>query len=365
MNRRLGTALALTAGLWFGGCQAEPAKDTLVLTGTYSNETAKGMALLHYDPVTDQFTPVRTFADIENASFGIYDAQSRRLYVTEERDDGRVAAYTVGEGGRSLASINALPSGAGSPCYLALSPDRSRLAVANYQGDVVAVFGLDPVTGAIQDEPQILRAASAGEGHAHWVQWSPEGDRLYVVDLGHDEVRAYDYDAHTGQAGAPVTALSLPEKTGPRHMAFSPNGQYAYVVTEYANTLVALRREAEGKLTAIQTVSTLPEGFEGKSFAAHIALNAAGDRVYVTNRGHNSIGVYQIGEDGRLSHLQTLATGGDWPRFFLLLEAEKRLVVAHQNDHVLTVFHIRDDGTLEATDKRFVSNLPVWLQPVP
>lgn len=360
-------ALAVSVGLCFAGCQAEPATpaaEQFLLTGTYSNEAAKGIQLLRYDAEKDSFTAVTNFAEVENASFGVYDAENRRLYVTDERDDGRVAAYDVAMGEIALKPINAVSSGAGAPCYLALSPDKRRLAVANYHGDIVAVYAIDPATGAIDGEPQILKAASEGEGHAHWVQWSPEGDRLYVVDLGHDEVRAYNYDAATGQAGAPVTALKLPAKAGPRHMAFSPKGDYAYVLTEYANTLVAAKREADGRLTEIQTISTLPDDFAGKSFAAHISINAAGDRVYITNRGHNSIGVYQIAEDGRLTPLQTISTGGDWPRFFLLLEAEKRLLVAHQNDHAITVFHVKDDGTLEATDKRFTSNLPVWLQPV-
>ncbi|MFT4090201.1 MAG: lactonase family protein [Asticcacaulis sp.] len=367
MKTTLLAALAVTAGLCFAGCQAEPAAkvaDPLLLVGTYSNEAGKGLQLLRYDSATDEFAPVSQFADIENASFGVYDAENRRLYVTDERDDGRVAAYDVATGDVALKAINAVSSGAGSPCYLALSPDKRRLAVANYQGDVVAIYAIDPSTGAIDGEPQILKAASSGDGHAHWVQWSPEGDRLYVVDLGHDEVRVYDYDAQTGHAAEPVTALKLSAKAGPRHMAFSPNGKFAYVLTEYANTLVAAKREADGKLTEIQTVSTLPADFNDKSYAAHITINAAGDRVYVTNRGHNSIAVFEIAPDGQLKHLQTVATGGDWPRFFLLLEAEKRLLVAHQNDHAITVFHLKDDGTLEATDKRFTSNLPVWLQPV-
>ena len=202
-------------------------------------------------------------------------------------------------------------------------------------------------------------------GHAHWVQWSPEGDRLYVSDLGHDEIRAYPYDARSGTVGAPTVAAALPKGAGPRHMAFHPKGRFAYVVTEYANTVVAFARAPDGTLTALQTVDTLPADFTGKSQAAHLAINAAGDVLYVSNRGHNSIASFRIGADGRLTPLQTIATGGDWPRFFLLDETRKRLFVAHQRSNDIAVFHIAGDGQLTATGKRFEMSRPVMMVPLP
>jgi 6-phosphogluconolactonase len=120
-------------------------------------------------------------------------------------------------------------------------------------------------------------------------------------------------------------------------------------VTEHGNTLIALERRTDGSLRELQTVSILPAGFSGNSQAAHIAMNAAGTLVYVSNRGHNSIGVYAIATDGRLTHLQTISCGGDWPRFFLLLD--NHLIVANQNSGDLVVFDVTDDGTLTPTGK--------------
>ena len=366
---KLISTLVFAAAVMLGGGAA--LAETRYLVGTYSADGHKGMSLLKFDAATDRFTAVRTFADVENASFALHDPKTGRLYVTDEIESaGRVGAYRLSPDGRTLKPLAVQPSEAGAPCYLAVSPDKSRLAVANYFGDVVAVFRLDPATGAIQPGPQVLHAAGEPKtafeaGHAHWVQWSPEGDRLYVSDLGHDEIRAYPYDARSGTVGAPTVAATLPKGSGPRHMAFHPKGRFAYVVTEYANTVVAFARAPDGTLTALQTVSTLPADFAGKSQAAHLTINAAGDVLYMSNRGHNSIASFRIGADGLLTPLQTIATGGDWPRFFLLDEARKRLFVAHQRSNDIAVFRVAADGRLTATGKRFEMSRPVMLVPLP
>jgi 6-phosphogluconolactonase len=360
--------LMLSAALMLGAGEAPAA--TQFLAGTYSADGHKGMSLLKFDAASDSFSTVRTFAAVENASFALYDARTGRLYVTDEIEAaGRVGAYRLSKDFKTLKPLGVQPSEAGAPCYLALSPDKTRLAVANYFGDVVAVFAIDPKTGAIRPGPQVLHAAGEPQaafkaGHAHWVQWSPEGDRVYVSDLGHDEIRAYPYDAATGVVGAPTTAAALPKGAGPRHLAFHPKGRFAYVITEYGNTVTAFRREADGTLTALQTLSTLPAGFTGKSQAAHLVVNAAGDTLYASNRGHNSIASFRIGADGELTPLQTISTGGDWPRFFLLDEADKRLFVAHQNSNDIVVFHVEADGKLTATGKKFEMSKPVMLVPV-
>ncbi|CAN5147915.1 lactonase family protein [soil metagenome] len=360
--------LMLTAALVLGA--GEAMARTQFLAGTYSADGHKGLSLLKFDAATDSFVKVRAFESVENASFALYDAKTGRLYVTDEIESaGFVGAYVLSKDLKTLKALGVQPSQAGAPCYLALSPDKTRLAVANYFGDVVAVFAIDPKTGAIQPGPQVLHAAGEPEaafkaGHAHWVQWSPEGDRIYVSDLGHDEIRAYPYDAKTGVVGAPVIAAKLPKGSGPRHMAFRPGGRFAYVVTEFGNTVTAFARQPDGSLKALQTVPTLPAGFTGKNQAAHLTINAAGDVLYMSNRGHNSIASFRIGADGTLAPLQTISTGGDWPRFFLLDEADKRLFVAHQNSNDITVFHVEADGTLTATGKTFGISKPVMLVPV-
>ena len=111
----------------------------------------------------------------------------------------------------------------------------------------------------------------------------------------------HSWDSGTGTAGPAETAFRTPVGHGPRHLAFHPGGTTAYLLTEHGNTLVALARQADGTFEEIQTVSSLPAGYSGKAQAAHIQISPDGTLVYVSNRGPNTIGVFRIAGDGKLS----------------------------------------------------------------
>ncbi|UDF02855.1 lactonase family protein [Asticcacaulis sp. AND118] len=332
-----------------------------MLIGTYSGEGGRGLELWTRDGA-GRYAFLKAFPEIADASFGVIDRTRSVLYVTGERDKGRIAAWRVRGKGATMTPLGSVSSQAGAPCYLALSPGNSHLAVANYFGDTVALCPLHRQSGAIQPASQTLHAAVGSEpkGHAHWVQWSPDGRHIYVVDLGHDEVRVYDWDPVAGRVGPPRTALKLQTGAGPRHMAVSPVAGQAFVFTEYSNELIAVRIAADGRLEETARLSSLPDDFAGKSSGAHIVVNAKGDRVYVSNRGHNSLAVFAATPEGRLKRLQVISTGGDWPRFFRLMNG--RLLVAHQRDHRVTEFSLKSDGTLTPTGKGFVAHRPVYIE---
>lgn len=332
-----------------------------IVVGTFGHEGGKGTHLLETSE-TANFRRLADYPDIKSASFGAYDNARQRLYVTV-RDAAQLAAYSVGEA--SLKPIGApQPSMANNPCYVSLSPDRKYLATANFTSDVAVIYALNPA-GEIQGEAQILRSEGAREdGHAHWVQWSPDGKFVYVVDLGHEEVRSHAWDQSKGLAGLPKTAFSVAKGSGPRHMAFSPGGAFAFLLTEKSGELIALRRGSDGTLSEIMRVKVRSDTYTGEYAAAHIAINTKGDRVYISERGPDTISVYGVAGDGRLAHLQTIASGGAWPRFFLLLEPEKRLLGANQRGHSITSFEIQPDGTLIATDIRYAVEAPVYVEAV-
>jgi 6-phosphogluconolactonase len=123
-----------------------------------------------------------------------------------------------------------------------------------------------------------------------------------------------------------------------------------------------LTREPDGTLTELQTISSIPAGYSETTYGAHIAINPAGTVVYVSNRGHNSIAVFSIAADGRLSLRQTISCGGNWPRFFILLGSH--LVVANQKSENLVTFDVAVDGTLKETGKVFELQAPVALLPI-
>lgn len=332
-----------------------------LLVGSYTGGAPDGIRLVNLDEASGALTLGKVLDGAPDASFFAYDRPGRRLYVVDEMGQ-RVGGFTVATDGSSLAPLGYQPARAKYTCYVALSPDGSHVAAANYGSDLAVVYALGS-DGALGGTPQHLHGTKPeADGHAHCVLWTPEGDRLYVVDLGHDEIRSYPFDAATGRAGAPAAAFAMPTGSGPRHLAFHPGGRFAYCMTEYANTLTAFAREADGTLREIETLSTLPVDFTGKSSGAHLQLSRSGDVAYVSNRGHNSIAAFRIGADGGLSHLQTIGCGGDWPRFFLLLD--RHLIVANQESGDLQVFDVAADGTLSATGKSLALPKPVAILPL-
>lgn len=301
----------------------------------------------------------------QNISFGVYSPRHKLYYLLDEQADGRLGVFAHGD--KAWEKRREVSSRGDSPCYISLDAHEQTLGIANYNTGDVVFYSLDK--GGLPIEPAVIRQNS-GKGpdadrqqgpHAHCVKFAPDQTAVYSTDLGTDQVLIYPFEAATGKVGEARVALQAPGGLGPRHLAFHPNGKTAYVVCEMGNCVLALERQADGTFTLLQQISSLPAGFTGHSQAAHLVLNARGDRLYMSNRGHNSIGVFAIGEDGHLSLLQMSPTLGDWPRFFLMLEADKQLVVAHQNSGDLVVFDMAADGTLKPNGQKLSVPIPVFI----
>jgi 6-phosphogluconolactonase len=332
-----------------------------LLSGSYTGPNGAGLKLLTFDSGTGAFELVREYPNTPDVSWIAFAPLTRAVYVTDEMA-AKVGAFTLSIDLETATPLGYQPTGANYPCYIRLSPKGTKLAVANYGDDSVPVFNIEAHGGGLNADPTVLRGTQDhAAGHAHWTQWSPEADRLYMVDLGHDEVRSFPY-AGGSFTGGPDVAFSLPKGSGPRHLAFHPGGKFAYLWTEYANVLTALKRNPDGTLTAINALSALPPDFKDTSYGAHIEVSPRGDTVYVSNRGHNSIAAFAIAEDGSISLKQIISCGGDWPRFFILLG--NHLVVANQKSEDLVTFAVATDGTLTPTGQVFKLQAPVALLPI-
>jgi 6-phosphogluconolactonase len=129
-----------------------------------------------------------------------------------------------------------------------------------------------------------------------------------------------------------------------------PGQRLAVLLSELASTLTLMELGGDGRLRPLQILSTLPGGFKGDSLGGHLALNAAGSRIYVSNRGHNSLGVYSL-KDRALELVQHIYTSGEHPRHFALFEDAQKLVVAHENDGLVAAFAIASEGRLDPLGK--------------
>ena len=339
--------------------------------GTYAQqkgvtEGGKGIYALSYNRAKKTWTLGDADPIAQNVSFGVYSAKHKLYYLLDEQAVGKVGVYARND--KTWEKRRELSSRGDSPCYVSLDAKEETLAMANYNTGDVVFYQLDK--GGLPIEPAIIRQNS-GKGpnadrqagpHAHCVKFAPDQTMIYSVDLGTDQVLVYPFDAATSKVGEAKVALQAPAGVGPRHIAFHPNGKNAYVVCEMGNCVLALERQPDGTLTLVQQISSLPADFTGHSQAAHLVLNAKGDRLYMSNRGHNSVGVFAIdATTGQLSLLQLSPTLGDWPRFFLMLEAEKQILVAHQNGGDLVGFEIKADGTLAPTGQKLSVPIPVFI----
>ena len=321
------------------------ADQTALIVGTY--ERLGGTGLVPLTLCGDSMTAAPRVSGVPDASFGRWSARWQRFFFVVEQESGRLVTC-----GADLGPVGAgAASGGAAPCHLALDREERFLAVANYESGSVALFRID--AGALPPSPAAMHQL-AGHGadperqggpHAHWVGFGGDGQWLYVVDLGTDAVLRLPVDPDAATLGEPEIAYAAPAGSGPRHLAFHPAGPRAYLVSELASTLTVLDVDPRGTLTPVQTRSTLPEG-ASDSLGGAIVINAAADRLYVTNRGHDSIAAFAVHPDG-VTLIQTVSSGGASPRFLLLLEEERRLLVANEEGGTVCQFGIDVDGRLD------------------
>ena len=226
-------------------------------------------------------------------------------------------------------------------------------------GGSVAVFpiGKDGRLGEASDFVQhtgsSVNPRRQSEPHAHSIMIDPENRFAFAPDLGLDKILIYKLNLEDGSltANAQPWARVHPG-AGPRHLDFHPNGKYAYVINELDSTFTAFRYDANtGTLTEIQTISTLPEDFDGTSHCADVHVHPSGKFLYGSNRGHDSIVICAIDEEtGMLSYIGCESTQGQAPRNFGLNPEGTFLLAANQSTNTIVTFAVdADTGELTAT----------------
>jgi 6-phosphogluconolactonase (cycloisomerase 2 family) len=322
-----------------------PASHLGLAVGTYAGGGGGGVYAL-----ADGWTLGAVYPAAPNASYGAYSPRFGLHYLVDEREEGAIGVHRYGASGwRLLAGVAV---GGAAPCHVALDHAQTLLAIANYASGSVSLFRLD-AAGLPVAPPDIHVNTGSGpnparqEGpHAHWVGFSSDDRWLYQTDLGTDRILAHPVE--DGRLGPVRTAYVAPPGSGPRHLLLHPRHPgRAYLVSELASTLTLLDR-TEHTFAARTTCSTLPTDWHGASIVAHIAANRAGDRLYVSNRGHDSIAVFALGADGTPTLIQHAPAGGTYPRFFLL--HGDRMVIANEKAQTVTVLAIAADGRLDPTD---------------
>lgn len=296
----------------------------------------------------------------------VVNSAGTRLYSSNETDrvgdtkEGSVSAFSIDPNDGQITELNKVSSGGDGPTYVSLHPSGRFLFVANYFGGSIAVLpiqddgSLGDATDVKNDDGQIgpTRATHAPPGsfafsghdrtHAHMIQSDPSGRFVLHVDLGLDKIFVWKFDAKNGKLTAnKPDGISLPPGDGPRHFYFHPNGRWLYSIQEEGSTVVVFDYDAEaGRLTERQTISSLPPGYAGSNFCSEILVSADGKFVYAGNRLHDTIAVFSVGPEGRLTFVADEPTRGNYPRSFNFDPTGRFVYSCNQRADNISVFEV-------------------------
>jgi len=323
----------------------------LFFVGTYTNGDSEGIYTFAINR-GGKMKSLGLAAKTDNPSFLALSADTNFLISVGETNKnkgmGTVESYKIR--GKKLKIKDTKPSGGAHPCFVTID-DNEDVLVANYTGGNVGLLKLKK-NGKLSELLDVEQHEGKGttdrqEGpHAHSAWFEPDGSGIISADLGTNELWFSEIEKGS-QKLIPRSPqkIAMAPGAGPRHLAFHPNKKWIYVLNELDNTITFLEKTIQGEYNVGASISTIPADFDQFSKSAHIVISSDGKFVYASNRGHNSIAMYEVNpDDGQLSLLGFESTHGDGPRHFALSPGENFLVVANQNSNNLVSFK-RDSKT--------------------
>lgn len=337
--------------------------------GTYTSHGSKGIYAVEFDGDTGKFGAVTLAAETAHPTYLTLSPDGHTLYAVSE-SAGLASAFSIGSDRRTLSPLGTpQPSSGKPPCHLATDQTGRVLLAAHYHTGIVASI---PITahGALATPASVIRHTGSSidperqtSPHPHSVTVSPDNRYVFACDLGTDQIFIYRLDLETGLLTPHEPAfISTTPGSGPRHLAFTPDGTHAFMISEMGGTVTAYQYDsARGTLLARDSQSALPTGFDGANKSAAIRVHPNGRIIYASNRGPDTIAVLNFDPStGRLSLVQTVASGGAQPRDFNLSPDGRWLIAANQDTHSLNVFQIAPDtGLLSPTPETIEVRTPV------
>jgi len=347
---------------------------TALFVGSYAAQAQPGIHAFSLDGATGDLEAGGSYAGIANPSFLAAHPSHPWLFAVSETSQaqdgvaGSVWALRFDPQSLALEPANHQPSGGDWPCHLQLDATGQWLVVSNYGSGSVGVLPIR-ADGSLGEMSDLVQHRGRGENpqrqegpHAHSATFAPGNVFVLVADLGIDQLFVYRFDSSAGKLNLQASVRARPG-AGPRHVVFHPSGRLLYVANELDSTVAVHAYDAaEGLLRELQIVDTVPPGTP-ENQVADIHISPAGDRVYVSNRGHDSIAVFGVESDGRLAGVAGPSCGGKWPRNFALAPAGQFVLVANQySDEVSVLPVLAGEGGLGAVQTRAAVPQPACVQ---
>ena len=341
-----------------------------------SGNNGEGIYRFEMNTQTGELSRRTLAAKTQSPSWIVIHSSKKYLYAANEvanyKDGhGSVSAFAIDEASGELSPLNTVSSEGAGPAHISIDGSGKFVFVANYGDGSIAVLPIHE-NGMLGDAADSHRdsgsigsqqPAHASPGsfaisghdapHAHMIVADPQNRFVLATDLGQDRIYVYRFDAASGKLtpSSSVPFRALPSGDGPRHIAFHPNGKWLYSIQEEASTIAFFHYDpATGALAEQQTISALPEGFAGSSFASEILVS--GKFLYAANRLHDTIAVFAIDPSGRLKRVGEASTLGDYPGQFQIDPSGRFLYACNRRSDNITCFRIdRGTGLLSFTGR--------------
>lgn len=359
------------------------------LIGTYTEPSlaSQGIRVIQVSAEDGSLGDLGLAAITPNPTFLALHPNGRHLFAVNELEQHRTtvggsvssfelpAASMGWDEAAPLRKLNQQPTHGVAPCHLTVDSTGRWLLVANYGGGVtvlpiLATGELGPASHFVEHQNARQNGGRQSGSHPHSVQQDPTTGHIYVPDLGIDQVKAYRLSAESGQLEPqPDHDVALTPGSGPRHMAFHPHGRFAFVANELNSTVSVLGRNVSSnafvEVFSASAYDDTTQTTPAENYPAEIKVHPSGKYLYVSNRGHDSIGIFEINQDtGNLRPMGNEPTRGEWPRHFALNEVGDLLIVANQHTANVTSFHVKQDGTLAHTGHQATVPSPACVLPL-
>ena len=345
-------------------------------TANYKGAPSRKLYVGRFDTGTGELELLGVATEAENSGFLAVRPDQRYLYATDEVGDlygkkvGGVSAFRLDAATGKVELVNQVPSFGANPAYITVSRNGRFVLVPSYYGGTMSLpirddGSLGPPACEVRETGSGVNRERQESSHPHSVVLSPDNRFAVIADLGLDKIFVYRFDQVTGSLTSNSPAfVQAPPGSGPRHLAFSPDAHFAYVVNELNSTISTYSFDAQhGVLHLLQTISSLPPRFRGENSGAEVQVGPSGRFVYVSNRGHDSIGVFEVdSQKHTLKSIQDVSSQGRTPRNFVFDPSGKFLLVGNQDSDRIVVFKVDEaTGKLTPTGTKVSALAPVCI----
>jgi len=322
---------------------------SLFFASGYATVEQPGIQTFSFDETSGEIKQIGLFTGINTPSYIIAHPNRHWLYAVSEtgQDSHGVSGAVWAFDARTLQPINQQSTRGDWPCHLQLDATGNWLIATNYGTGNAAIYplqadgSLGEMTDFVQHHGTGPNAARQEGAHAHSSIFTPDNRFVIIADLGIDQLVIYEFDSATGKLLLHSSVNTTPG-AGPRHLAFHPNDKWMYAANELDSTVTCYDyHAAEGTLNGRQHLPTIPLD-SPENIVADIHISKSGARVYVSNRGHNSIAIYEINNNGSLTLVSIPLCGGNWPRNFALSPGERFVLVANQYSNEICVLPVKE-----------------------